>query len=338
MGLLRLALTFLLGPPLFLVAALCAGASVAAQQGRHSLRWDLLTHFAPIWFAGALLAAIAALVALRGLSRWIILAMGIVGVLASGSLMAPEFTRSTGPHAGAEAPGQLKVIQFNVWSHNLDPGATVDWIVGQHPDIVILEETTPDFRRLVEARTGWRSACRDCEVMIYSHLPMARGYVGGGKPVGPLAHAVFHDAQGAFDVVGVHDAWPTDGADQQRQEARLARVLSELPRERTIATGDFNSTPWSFARRNWDQAFAIPRRDRAVFSWPAGRITQREIKTPFPLLPIDHVYAGPGWATVSVTRGPKLGSDHYPVVAILAPVSPPPAAPRAPSSGLQIEK
>jgi len=338
MGLLRLALTFLLGPPLFLVAALCAGAGMAAQQGRHSLRWDLLTHFAPIWFAGALIAGLVALVALRGLSRWLVVAMGVVGVMASGSLMAPEFTRSTGPHAGADAPGQLKIVQFNVWSHNAQPEATIDWIAAQRPDIVILEETTPEFRRRVEARTGWRSACRDCEVMIYSHLPMTRGYVGGGPAVGPLAHAVFHDSQGAFDVVGVHDAWPTDGADQQRQEARLARVLAELPRGRTIATGDFNSTPWSFSRRNWDQAFGLPRRDRAVFSWPAGRITQRRIKVPFPLLPIDHVYAGAGWTTVSVTRGPKLGSDHYPVVAILAPVSPPPAPPRAVSGGLQIEK
>lgn len=338
MGLLRLALTFLLGPPLFLVAALCAGAGMAAQQGRHSLRWDLLTHFAPIWLAGALAAALVALVALRGLSRWLIAAMGVVGVMAAGSLMAPEFTRATGPHAGADAPGQLRIVQFNVWSHNAEPEATIDWIAAQHPDIVILEETTPEFRRMVEARTGWRSTCRDCEVMIYSRLPMAKGYVGGGPAVGPLAHAVFRDGQGAFDVVGVHNAWPTDGGDQQRQEARLARVIAELPHDRLIVTGDFNSTPWSFARRSWDAAFAIPRRDRALFSWPAGRITQRRIKVPVPVLPIDHVYAGPGWATVSVTRGPKLGSDHYPVLAILAPVSPPPAPAQGGADRLQIVK
>lgn len=322
MGLLRLALTFLLGPPVFLAAALCAGAAVAAQQGRTSLRWDILAHFAPIWFAGALAAALVALIAFRGLSRWLILAMGLVGIVAAGSLMAPEFTRGAGPHASADAPNPLKIIQFNVWSHNSEPQATVDWIAAQHPDIVILEETTPDFRRLVEARTGWRSACRDCEVMIYSRLPMAKGYVGAGPVVGPLAHAVFEGAQGPFDVVGIHDAWPTDGADQQRQEARLARVLAELPRERTIAVGDFNSTPWSFSRRSWDKTFGLPRRDRALFSWPAGVITARRIRVPFPILPIDHVYAGSGWATVSVTRGPKLGSDHYPVVAILAPAAP----------------
>lgn len=322
MGLLRLALTFLLGPPVFLAAALCAGAAVAAQQGRASLRWDILAHFAPVWLAGGLACALIAALAFRGLSRLMIGAMGLTAVVAAGALMAPEFTRATGPQAGSDAPGQLKIIQFNVWSHNSEPEATVDWIAAQHPDIVILEETTPDFRRLVEARTGWRSACRDCEVMIYSRLPMAKGYLGAGPAVGPLAHAVFRDGQGAFDVVGVHNAWPTDGGDQQRQEGRLARVIAELPRERTIATGDFNSTPWSFSRRKWDAAFGLVRRDRAVFSWPAGVITARRIRVPFPILPIDHVYAGHGWATVSVTGGPKLGSDHYPVVAILAPAAP----------------
>lgn len=321
MGLVRFILTLFLAPPLFMAAALCAGASVAAQQGQHSLQWDILAHFAPVWFAGGVICGLTALAALHGLSRWAIIAMSAVAMVASAALMAPELTRAIGPQAGANAAGRLKVIQFNVWSHNSEPEATVDWIAAQHADIAILEETTPEFRRLVEARTGWRSVCRDCEVMIYSALPMTRGYIAAAPATGPLAHAVLKDAQGTFDVLGVHNSWPTDGQDQQRQEARLARAISELRRERTIATGDFNSTPWSFSRRSWDKAFGLVRRDRAVFSWPAGRITQRRIKVPFPILPIDHVYAGSGWATVSVTRGPKLGSDHYPVVAILAPVA-----------------
>ena len=40
---------------------------------------------------------------------------------------------------------------------------------------------------------------------------------------------------------------------------------------------------------------------------------------PFPFLPIDHVYAGRDWRTVRVQRGPRLDSDHYPVIVRLAP-------------------
>lgn len=338
MGILRLALRLLLGPPVFLLALVSAGAALAAQQGRSSLRFDLLAHFAPVWFAGALIAALLAAVLFRGVSRLLVLALAGAGLMAAGTLMLPELTRSTGPKAPASAPGQIKIIQFNVWSENSDLDRTVDWIAGQNPDIVVLDETTPPLRRLIERRTGWRSVCRDCEVMIYASRPMAKGYTPAAPAVGPLSHAVFRDAEGSFDVVGVHDGWPTDGGDQQRQEARLAHVLADLPKDRTIVTGDFNSTPWSFARRQWDAAFGLIRRDRAIFTWPAGKVTSRRIKVPVPILPIDHVCAGPAWATVDIHRGPILGSDHYPVVVTLAPVAPSKDAPPAPRAGLQIVK
>jgi endonuclease/exonuclease/phosphatase (EEP) superfamily protein YafD len=326
MGLVRLVLSILLGPPVFLAAGICAAAALLAQQGARSLRWDLLTHFTPVWFAGAFVAGLIALFAFNGLARWTILAVSVVGLVAAGRLMLPELTRSTGPHAGADAAGQLKIIQFNVWDRDEDPVRTIDWMAAQHPDIVILEETTPAFRRLVETRTGWTSPCEDCEVMIYSRLPgevTPLPKTKGPRP-GPLAHVTFRDARGPFTVIGIHNAWPTDGGDQQKQEKRLAEVIAAFPRERTIVTGDFNSTPWSFSRRYWDAEFGIPRRDRAIFSWPAGKVVKgsTHFRFPIPILPIDHVYAGPGWATVSITRGPKLGSDHYPVVAVLAPVAP----------------
>ena len=324
MGLVRLVLSLVLGPPVFLLAAVCAGAAVAAQQGRSSLRWDILAHFAPLWFAGALAALAVSVLAFSGLARWTVGAVAVAGLVAAGALMAPELTRSTGPHVVGDAPDQIKVLQFNVWSKNPDPEGTVAWIAAQRPDIAILEETTPAFRRLVEARTGWRSLCHDCEVMIYSSLPQRPTRLPelAGRRPGPLAHAAFEDARGRFTVIGVHNAWPTDEEDQQAQEARLAQVIAAFPRERTIVTGDFNSTPWSFSRRRWDKAFGLVRRDRALFSWPAGAVKRGRIRIPFPILPIDHVYAGPGWATVSVRRGPRLGSDHYPVVAILAPAAP----------------
>lgn len=323
MGLLRLALSFILAPPLLLIAAGCAAAAAGAQQGRHSLRWDLLTHFTPIWALGALTCGLLAFLLLSGLSRWIVIGASAVGLFFSALLIVPEFIRDAGPSAAPDAPGALKVIQFNVWSHNPDPVGTVDWIIAQQPDIVVLEETTPAVRRLLEARTGWRAPCRDCEVMIYSRFEPSMTRLGLGRAPGPLGHVTYRDEHGPFTVIGVHNAWPTDGKDQQRQEARLAAVIGAYPRERLIVTGDFNSTPWSFARRNWDKVFGIPRRDRALFTWPAGVMAPIKMTAPAAFLPIDHVYAGPGWATVSITRGPKLGSDHYPVVAILAPVAQP---------------
>jgi endonuclease/exonuclease/phosphatase (EEP) superfamily protein YafD len=89
-----------------------------------------------------------------------------------------------------------------------------------------------------------------------------------------------------------------------------------------VLGGDFNSTPWSFQRRRDDQALGLIRRDRALWSWPTGE-GQPRLPAPFPFLPLDHIYAGPGWATTSVRRGPRLGSDHYPIIVTLAPVARP---------------
>ncbi|MGH7012300.1 MAG: hypothetical protein ACREEX_15810, partial [Caulobacteraceae bacterium] len=44
---------------------------------------------------------------------------------------------------------------------------------------------------------------------------------------------------------------------------------------------------------------------------------RHRLSSPFPFLPIDQVYAGDSWKTVSVKLGPRLGSDHLPVVVVL---------------------
>jgi hypothetical protein len=63
----------------------------------------------------------------------------------------------------------------------------------------------------------------------------------------------------------------------------------------------------------------LERRDRAVFSWPAGPVTRWKIDLPVAFLPIDHIYAGSDWRTVKIERGPRgLGSDHRPLIITLA--------------------
>ncbi|WP_334162822.1 endonuclease/exonuclease/phosphatase family protein [Phenylobacterium sp.] len=321
MGFVRLALGVLLALPLFLLAALCAGAAVAAHFGRTSLQWDLLAHFAPLWLAGALAGALGGLF-FRGYARALIVSMGAVGVAAAGLLMAPEYLRDTGPRAGPDAPGQLKLIQFNIWHDSDGFERSVDWLIAQDPDIVVIEESRPEVRRMIAERTDWHATCAECETVIYSRAaPIRQGSPRVPGAPGPLTRAIFEDARGRYTVIGVHYAWPTDPQDQQPQERRLARVLGETDRARTIVAGDFNSAPWSFSRRRWDAEFGVIRRDRALFSWPALQYKRLPWLGIFPFLPIDHVYAGSDWATVKVERGPRLGSDHYPVLVTLAPVA-----------------
>jgi endonuclease/exonuclease/phosphatase (EEP) superfamily protein YafD len=126
---------------------------------------------------------------------------------------------------------------------------------------------------------------------------------------------------GRFTALTTHYTWPTWVHAQEWQRAELVRLTRRFPRDDLIVTGDFNLTPWSKALREQDARLGLRRRTRAMFSWPVVASRYR-IRPPVPLLPIDHVYAGAAWRTVSVQRGPKLGSDHYPVIVTLQRTAP----------------
>lgn len=316
MELLRTAIASLV----FAFGSVCASAAVAAHGGRWNVRLDVLTHFAPIWLAGGVVVLIASFIAPPGHNRTLNLMAGGVAVLAALALVVPEYLRPTSPRAPADAPRQLKLIQFNNRGPFTEAGRAADWIVAEKADVVVLEEAS--IRLVSDLRDrGFHAACGGCSVVILSRArPIATDVprVDMAGPRAPTARASFSEADGGYSVVGVHMVWPTYGDMQQRQGERLARVLAELPQDRLIVAGDFNSTPWSFTRQAEDRAFGLERRTKALFSWPTGEDTPRWRRSPLPVLPIDQVYAGRDWKTVSVRRGPRLGSDHFPVVVTLA--------------------
>ncbi|WP_176695930.1 endonuclease/exonuclease/phosphatase family protein [Phenylobacterium immobile] len=290
---------------------LAAAAALLGQLGRWSLAWDVLNHFAPIWLAGSL-AGVALGLMVHGRARWLVCAFCLAGATASASTIAPEYLRDTGRTAPTGVQG-LKIVQFNGWFGNPQVRRVLAFLREEDPDIVVLQEVSPPVRAALRRQRNWAMSCPDCEVVILTkQRPFAVARIGTATRVR------LHGADGDFTMIGVHNAWPTD-ADQVIQETRLASLLAEETAATTIVAGDFNSTPWSFARRRWDHVFGLLRRDRGVASWPTGRLPVLNAPAPIPLLPIDHVYAGDHWATEAVRRGPRgIGSDHYPLIVTLS--------------------
>jgi len=300
------------------LGALAAG--MLAQGGRFSARLDVFTHFAPIWLAAGLLALALATLGPRA-GRPALAMVSLLAVAGGVLLIAPELrSRGQDPRAAAGAPGQMRLIQFNAWGDNDRPDAAAAWITSQQPDVVVLQEPGRLHARL-EA-LGYHEQTHSRGALILSKQPALRTYAqppADGLP-GFISWATFQTTGGGeFTVLATHRYWPVRLERAAVQTAALDAAIGGLPRDRLIVSGDFNSTPWSFARQREDRAWGLVRRTRALFTWPAARRSHNRLPAPFPWLPIDHVYAGPGWATVSVTRGPELGSDHYPVVVTLAP-------------------
>jgi len=312
----RLVLTAILGPPILVAVTLCAMAATAAQFGRRSPSLDLLTHLAPLYLLGGLVALAAALV-FHDRYRLLVAIAGLICVAGAAALMGPEYLRSAGPKLLGNGP-TLKIVQLNIWEGKGGVHRAAAWLANQHPDVVIVEEANRQVRATLAGLTGWHVTRGRSSVLIFTRDPPIAALSPTDDETGPagLMGVTLRTAAGDVAILGVRYPWPND-PNARAAAANLIPIVRSFPAETTILAGDFNSTPWSFTRRREDRAFGLIRRTRGLFSWPAGRYL------PFPVLPIDHVYAGAGWATVKVERGPNLGSDHYPVVVTLARVAGP---------------
>lgn len=308
------------------IAFASAAVAILALGGAFNSGLDVLTHFAPFCFAGAAAALVLALVSGSG-SQTATLALAGVAAVISAGLMAPDifaaFARQPAPARGEV----LKVIQINVWSFNADPAATATWIVAQAPDIVVVEEAmdkglaVPLALKVVYPFVTTCPPGEPCTTLIFSKIaPQAAGVFASPDSKGRHsgAFATFSDARGAFTVIGTHHLWPVPPGRQQAQTHRLAAALDRFDRRSLIVAGDFNSTPWSFSLRRQDALLGLERRTHGLATWPVRPWSRHRLWSPIAILPLDHVYAGEAWKTVSVKRGPKLGSDHLPIVVVLS--------------------
>jgi endonuclease/exonuclease/phosphatase (EEP) superfamily protein YafD len=300
-------------------AALCLGGAV-------SDRLDVFTHLAPLYLAAGVIMLIVALATRSSGAGDAAVICAASAVVIFALLVAPELIARASQRLVAPAAQTVKLVQFNVWDRNIDAVGTARWILAEDPDIVVVEEADDAGARipaLLQGRYPHFSGCegtRACPTMILSKVgPSAEGRLHSPGLLSRWggAWASFGQGAGAFTVIGVHYTWPVPPDIQQTQSRRLGAFLARFDRQSLIVAGDFNMTPWSFSLWRQDARFGLQRRTRAVFTWPAAAISHFHIRFPFAFLPIDHVYAGKAWRTVGVRRGPRLGSDHFPVVVVL---------------------
>lgn len=306
-----------------LLAGVCGMAAVGAQAGRWNARLDLLTHFTPLWLAGGVVSLVAALLFMGGWRRWTFAGVAFVAVISSCSLLAVDLRRLPERYAAADPAQTLKIIEFNAWIQNGDYKGIARWVAAENPDILVLPEGAKPLADAIRAETAMRVFEGSGAFIATRDKPLdervawdARFLAGGATA---LSWVVLRGPDGApFTVVGVHCGWPIPARKAWADDQKITALLNTMDRPRTILAGDFNSTQWSFRQRIADAAFGMERRDRMNLTWPARLPMLHGRSFPTPFLSIDHIYADSSWRTVSVKRGPRLGSDHYPLVSVLA--------------------
>lgn len=112
-------------------------------------------------------------------------------------------------------------------------------------------------------------------------------------------------------IIGAHVLAPLNRGYGQLRNTHLAD-LARTARAQSgpvLLIGDLNVTPWSpyFGALLRDAALRDSRRGFGVQpTWP--------VQWPPLRIPIDHCLASPSIAIHRWTRGPRVGSDHFPII------------------------
>ncbi len=307
-----------------LVSAVLGLLGVGSLGGAVNGWLDGPTHFAPLWGAAALLTLAVALVVARGGTRRLALASSGAAVVAALLLTAPELHATSTQERAKPSPDDITVVTHNLFKLNADPQGTIAVLQAANADLVLVQEAywprsgvvREWLRRTYPHAVLCPQPWSECEVAIFSRFPVLES---GAKPrrwgdrfdPSMAAWAVVQKpGRPPFLVATTHYGWPKPPWLQREQRKGLKRILDRYEKADMILTGDFNSAPWSFGLREQDRSFGLIRRTRALSTWPA-RFHGLPV---FPVLPIDHIYAGSAWRTVAVERAVKTGSDHYAVV------------------------
>jgi endonuclease/exonuclease/phosphatase (EEP) superfamily protein YafD len=245
------------------------------------------------------------------------LAVAGLAVAAVGAALLVPALRDPAPEPPAAGGPSLRLLTLNLWHRNDDASAVGALLEREQPDVVALVELTPAWQRAlapalrpyrvraVEPREGsagigvyGSSTLRDARIVRL---------LGTGRP----AVAARLDVAGrSLPLLVVHPVGALLPGDAGAHERQLAAIggWARANGPRSVVCGDLNAAPWTSALRD---ALSEGRLRAALpgglvaGSWPA-------LPPPFRVA-IDGCLVGRD-VHVRTRLGPRVGSDHLPVV------------------------
>lgn len=236
----------------------------------------------------------------------------LLNLLAVLPLYLPQ--QQTGIATGAS---KLRIFQMNVNNLNtwFEPG--LQQIKQLAPDIVSVEEVTPDWQNVLEQNLPeypYRKVqARDDSfgIAVFSKIPLENAEViYPGNAEVPVISATVKHKDKPFRLLAVHVLPPRllDYFLYRNEEYKKIVELLSAETKPVVLVGDLNSPPWSkhFINLCRDGKFKDSEQGFGIQpSWPT--------MTPLLLLPIDHLLIRGNIRVLNRFVTGPIGSDHYPV-------------------------
>jgi endonuclease/exonuclease/phosphatase family metal-dependent hydrolase len=232
--------------------------------------------------------------------------------------------------------GSLRIVSYNInWGHDedfkSDPIKTTDAIEKSKAEVLILQESTPQWEKVFRKRFGQLYPYQDYEhtkngggKAILSKFPIIKkGRIPSAFGWYPVQADLIQVPSGVVQIVNVHLTptfvpHPIPGMKKVTSFAAPNQRLQEIyhflnylkKNVPTIIAGDFNESDKGFALRYLSQhgfQDAILR-NKSFFTWhhQFGPIVVRRR--------LDHVFYSPTLEPFRVQTLFEGGSDHYPLV------------------------
>lgn len=317
------------------------GATLLGFAGAWYWLFDLFAHFRVQYLIGLALLGGLCLLA----KAWRALALCSLALALNAMVVVPLYLPPA-ESAFDPATPHLRIVSLNVRTSNREFEAVAEFLRRQNANLILLEEVD---RAWLEAMTNSLSEYRMVAGQPYDHNfgialfvrsedETERHIVIEHAEVGDITAGVAQvDAVSArlrwfrrpVSLLGLHTIPPGSEQGAHARDVELAAAARWASDEQsqdaaTIVLGDFNATPWS-------HAFRRTLRDGNLVDSEVGFGVQPSWHRNFPPalgIPIDHCLHSRGLRAVQrIVTGEDLGSDHRPLVVVLAWLASEPAAP-----------
>ncbi len=261
----------------------------------------------------AALVALALFAAAVLLREWrLIRSTAALALLHAGLLLLPWARAADGARG---LPPALRLVTFDLGAGNQRFDDVADFILGAGADIVLLQEVSCSAaeRLIPKLKPAFAHAFVSADGCAGQALLAKRPWTAIGQVVAAarkplLVSARFQWGGSAFTLTGASLAGPFAPDAQAADIARLRAYLATQGPAQIVA-GALNLTPfsWTFAQL---QNSGFGQHATYLATWPSAWAQ--------PTFLMDNVLSTAGIASVRVTTGPPLGSEHRPLIADIA--------------------
>lgn len=215
----------------------------------------------------------------------------------------------------------IRISSININSLNNDWHSLKNYLANYKPDIVMFFEFTPEWGEKINSLNkifpyGKAVLQKDnFGIGIISRRPLNKVEIRRETQLNlPFIAATYEISNIPIIIVAAHSYPPISAYATQIRDAYLSRVADYIKDQSspTILCGDLNITPWSSHFKN------VLRISKLTSATGQGPVATWPTFFPFLRIPIDHCLTSAPIQIISYSIGPDIGSDHYPLEAVIA--------------------